>query len=272
MSPKPPTVEETAPASKRAAETPDESADDTTTLVEKPAVEGADAAPPPAAEVAPESGGKRHSERADAAPKSRRRSSSRRAPRGLGIIPLVIAAAVFVVMFLVGAMRAMRDELRDAKPSTMTPSSVVQSPPAETHPAAPESAPVAPAAVTLQEPIAAEVAAPAPSPAEPEASASAGPAAADGTTRVMMRSAVAGAKFFRNGKQVGLNSVIVELAPGEKRAFEVNLAGYVSRKVVVDGSRPEVVVYLPRISEPTAEAHAASTPSPAEAPAAPQAP
>jgi len=77
-----------------------------------------------------------------------------------------------------------------------------------------------------------------------------------------MRSAVAGAKFFRNGKQVGMNSVIVELAPGERRAFEVNLPGYVSRKVVVDGSRAEVVVYLPRISDtPSDQARAASAPA-----------
>jgi hypothetical protein len=55
-----------------------------------------------------------------------------------------------------------------------------------------------------------------------------------------------------------MNSVIVELAPGEKRAFEVDLPGYVSRKVVVDGSRSEVVVILPRISEAAGATHAAA--------------
>lgn len=80
-----------------------------------------------------------------------------------------------------------------------------------------------------------------------------------------MRAALSGAKFYRYGKQVGMNSLIVELAPGEKRAFEVDLPGYVSRKVVVDGSRSEVVVVLPRISETPAPAHEGPAPSTDEA-------
>jgi hypothetical protein len=80
----------------------------------------------------------------------------------------------------------------------------------------------------------------------------------------MVRSAVSGAKFYRNGKQVGLNSVMVELGPGEKRAFEVDLAGYVSRKVVVDGSRSEVVVILPRASETLVPAQAGPAHSPTD--------
>lgn len=89
-----------------------------------------------------------------------------------------------------------------------------------------------------------------------------------------MRASVEGAKFYRNGKQVGMNSVIVELAPGEKRAFEVNLAGYTSRKVVVDGSRPEVVVILPRKRSdgPAEQAGSESPPAEVAVPATPPAP
>lgn len=280
MAPKPPTGEDTPPTSKRAAELSNDEAETASPSAKEPSADGADAKTPPGAEVAPESIRPRRSEPGDAPPKSRRRrSSAPPAPRGIGIIPLVLAAAVFVVMFLVGAMRAMRDELVDSKPTAKTPPSVVESQPAPEHPAPAVSLPAAPAVtVAPQDPAAAmETATPAPSvaepvasaSAEPVASASAEPASTDGTVKVMVRSAVTGAKFFRNGKQVGVNSVIVELAPGEKRAFEVNLPGYVSRKVVVDGSRAEVVVYLPHISEtPSDQARAASAPA-AEAQATP---
>jgi hypothetical protein len=263
MAPKAPTADDSGASSERTSKPAADGADAAALPEAAPAGESTDASTPPPAEVAPESGKARRSEPGDTAPKSRRRrSSAPPAPRGIGIIPLVIAAAVFVVMFLVGAMRAMRDELVDSKPSAKSPPSVVESPPPEL-PVSAASLPAAPAAtIAPQEPAAPETAAPAPSIAEPVTSASAEPASADGTNKVLVRSAVAGAKFFRNGKQVGMNSVIVELAPGEKRAFEVNLPGYVSRKVVVDGSRAEVVVYLPRISDtPSDQARPASAPA-----------
>jgi hypothetical protein len=69
---------------------------------------------------------------------------------------------------------------------------------------------------------------------------------------------------------VGMNSVMVELSPGEKRAFEVDLPGYVSRKVVVDGSRSEVVVILPRVSDTPVPAQSGPAHAPTdEAAAAP---
>jgi len=40
------------------------------------------------------------------------------------------------------------------------------------------------------------------------------------------------------------NSVFTKLAPGEKRSFEVGHPNYVTRKVVIDGSEPEVIVGL----------------------------
>jgi hypothetical protein len=204
---------------------------------------------PPAAEAAPESGRARRSDRADGAPKSRRRSSAPPPPRSSGVLPFALGAAVFAVMFLAGAMRAMREEPTAAKPSAR-PTSTAENIPVQA-PAPPlDPVPAAvPSVVAQADPLTEDTAAPPASAAEPAASTSGEPAGSGDTIRVMLRSAVAGAKFYRYGKQVGMNSVMVELAPGEKRAFEVDLQGYVPRKVIVDGSRSEVVVILPRISE-----------------------
>jgi hypothetical protein len=43
---------------------------------------------------------------------------------------------------------------------------------------------------------------------------------------------------------MGGSPMRVELAPGEKRAFEVGHPNFVTRKVVVDGSQPEMIVGL----------------------------
>lgn len=184
------------------------------------------------------------------------------------MLPFALGAAVFAVMFVAGAMRAMREAPGAAKANTTRPLSMVASAPVRSTPPAPESPSASPSALATVEPPTDETAAPVASVAEPAASAE--PASTGETVRVLVRSAVSGAKFYRYGKQVGLNSVVVELSPGEKRAFEVDLPGYVSRKVVVDGSRSEVVVILPRVSETPAPEHAGQAPSPTdESPAAP---
>ena len=53
-----------------------------------------------------------------------------------------------------------------------------------------------------------------------------------------------GARFYYKGKKMGGSPMRVELAPGEKRAFEVGHPNYVTRKIVIDGSEPEVIVGL----------------------------
>jgi hypothetical protein len=189
-------------------------------------------------------------------------------------VPIALAAAVFVVMFSVGVIRALREEIRDSKRPTTSSSFIVENAPTEKPPAVPATPPTAPPSAALPEaPTAeasAEASAEAPATAtsavEPTPSTSAEPARSGDTMSVLVRSSVTGARFYRHGKQIGINSLIVDLAPGEKRAFEVDLPGYVSRKVVVDGSRSEVVVTLPRISEaPAAPEHAGAAPSKDEA-------
>jgi len=74
----------------------------------------------------------------------------------------------------------------------------------------------------------------------PEASA----AAIEGKKVVIVNARPANARFFYKGKKVGVSPLRVELAPGEKRAFEVGHPSFITRKVIIDGSEPEVTVGL----------------------------
>jgi hypothetical protein len=55
-----------------------------------------------------------------------------------------------------------------------------------------------------------------------------------------------GARIFRKGKPLpGGSTVTIELPPDEKkRAFEVGMPGYETRKLVVDGSKSEIYIGL----------------------------
>ena len=59
-----------------------------------------------------------------------------------------------------------------------------------------------------------------------------------------MKSLPPKARFYHFGKQVGVAPFVLELDPGERHAYEVGLPGYGTRKVVVDGSKPEMTVGL----------------------------
>ena len=53
------------------------------------------------------------------------------------------------------------------------------------------------------------------------------------------------ARLFRHGKPVGSSPVTIELEPGEKRRlYEVGGPGWVTRKLSVDGSKPEIFIGL----------------------------
>jgi hypothetical protein len=43
---------------------------------------------------------------------------------------------------------------------------------------------------------------------------------------------------------VGTTPFVLELAPGEKHSYEMGLPGYNTRKVVIDGSKPEISIGL----------------------------
>jgi len=62
--------------------------------------------------------------------------------------------------------------------------------------------------------------------------------------RVTLKSVPTKARFFHYGKQIGVAPFVLELKPGERHAYEVGMPGYITRKVVVDGSQPEITVGL----------------------------
>lgn len=96
-----------------------------------------------------------------------------------------------------------------------------------------------------------EASAVAPSPAaeptaEPTAAAptpAASPAAA-AKVSVVVHLEPSDAKLYYRGKAVGSSGVVIELDAGQRRAFEVGKPGYVTRRLVVDGSTPEVSLGL----------------------------
>ena len=84
--------------------------------------------------------------------------------------------------------------------------------------------------------------------ATPGASASAAPLPAPATEirKVTVKSKPPKVRFFHFGRPVGTTPFVLELKPGERHAYEAGLPGYGTRKIVIDGSKPEVVVGLAR--------------------------
>jgi hypothetical protein len=70
------------------------------------------------------------------------------------------------------------------------------------------------------------------------------PPLAEGMTRVIVTISPAKARLFRKGKPVGRSPVVIDLAPGERRAYEVGSPGWATRKLVVDGTKPEIFIGL----------------------------
>ena len=73
------------------------------------------------------------------------------------------------------------------------------------------------------------------------------PAAAEavpGSVQVTLTTVPPKGQFFHFGKRVGISPYVVTLAPGEKHAYEVYLPGHITRKVLVDGSQPEITLGL----------------------------
>lgn len=68
------------------------------------------------------------------------------------------------------------------------------------------------------------------------------------------------ARIYYRGKEAGRAPLRVELEPGQRRAFEVGYPGFMTRRIVVDGSKPDILVGL-RAASPYATS---STPPAAE--------
>jgi cytoskeletal protein RodZ len=117
------------------------------------------------------------------------------------------------------------------------PSNVPSDPTTAAQPAAPQQTPPAPAAAEA-------AAAPGPStgaPANPDAASA---SSATGKVTVVVKVRPPEARLYYRGKEVGMSPVTIELAPGEKRAFEVGKRGYITRRLVLDGTQTNVFIGL----------------------------
>jgi hypothetical protein len=111
---------------------------------------------------------------------------------------------------------------------------VAKAPPPAPAEAAPAAAPAA-APDSTAAPLARAV---------PSASAAAAEPSTGGSVHVNVVSDPPGARMFWKGKEVGTTPFTLELQPGEKHSYELGLPGYITRKVVIDGSKTEITVGL----------------------------
>jgi ribonuclease E len=163
--------------------------------------------------------------------------------RARWLVPLGVAAALG---FAVGAKH-----LAGSPESAPPPVAALKASPAEEKPkaelaavpagdAAASATPTPVAAPSVPVEAAAPSAAPAPS-AEPAGSAA--PPSGD-VLRIQVNSDPPGARLFWKGKPVGTTPFVLELAAGEKHAYEMGMPGYNTRKVVVDGTKTEINIGL----------------------------
>jgi hypothetical protein len=50
--------------------------------------------------------------------------------------------------------------------------------------------------------------------------------------------------MFWKGKEVGTTPFVLELPAGQRRSFELGKPGFVTRKVVIDGTKSELTIGL----------------------------
>jgi hypothetical protein len=145
--------------------------------------------------------------------------SAARAPSEVAAAPSVMASAVAAIT------------TAEAPPAA----SVVPNAAAVTAPALPSAAPALPSAAS----------------AAPSAASAADVAAVThgGKISVLINVRPPQARIFYKGKEVGKAPLTVEVEPGKRRVFEVVLPGFETRKLVVDGTKPHLLVGLRPSSE-----------------------
>jgi hypothetical protein len=178
---------------------------------------------------------------------------------GFGRWLLVLAAGLVVVCVLgyrvFSRERAAQAEstaanaiVQAATPAPTTATAEPAPAPSATEAANPESTtpPVAAAsAASAASSASAETSDSNPSPATSASAAPATSARADAEKRrITVKSKPAKVRFYHFGKLVGVAPFVLEFKPGERHAYEAGLPGYGTRKVVIDGSKPEVLIGL----------------------------
>lgn len=78
----------------------------------------------------------------------------------------------------------------------------------------------------------------------PPSDAPASDAPSAGATRINVISDPPGARMFWKGKEVGTTPFVLELPAGQRRSFELGKPGFVTRKVVIDGTKSELTIGL----------------------------
>ncbi|HWA71776.1 MAG TPA: hypothetical protein VG937_05570 [Polyangiaceae bacterium] len=191
-----------------------------------------------------------------AAPRESKPAVSPAAPasRGKVMVGLLVAAALAGLWFVRGGSRpseqpgvqALRPEATHVESAKVEPA---QAEPAKLEPAQGEAAQVGaatgPAAIEPAPSAASRggvepAAATQPGAPAPSASAESSP----GKIVVIVNVRPPQARIFYRGKEAGKSPLRVELEPGQRRSFEVGYPGFMTRKIVVDGSKPELLVGL----------------------------
>jgi hypothetical protein len=174
----------------------------------------------------------------DPAPAGNATSSSRWLLIGVAVAALVLGGRWFLLQ-------------KQAPEAESPPPSGVQVVPPVAEKAPPQADPP-PASATPDAPSTAPPPAPGTEGTEaaaPAASDSAAPVASaappEGTRVVIVTISPPQARLFRKGKPVGSSPVRIELGPDEKRrSFEVGAPGWRTRRLVVDGTKPEIFIGL----------------------------
>jgi hypothetical protein len=178
-----------------------------------------------------------------------------RAQRPRWVLPLAVAAVVG--LGIVGLRRLDHATVPGSlPPAAEAPQAAAPRPPQDISPAPAAAASALPAAEDNDDTDspAPPTTAPEPEPlkgkpVEPAPAASATTAGVTGDTapvgdlkRIRIVSDPPGARMFWRGKEVGTTPFTLELQPGEKHSYELGLPGYVTRKVVIDGSKSEISI------------------------------
>jgi hypothetical protein len=170
-----------------------------------------------------------------------------RATLGMLLVAALIAVGILGSRFLLqkgdvpAPAAALRDEARPVTP----PAEPARENTTITSPGAPATATPSPATSAAAAPPSASATAASTAPAPPASiDGKPLPPLAEGMTRVIVKLSPPKARLFRKGKPVGSSPVVIDLAPGERRAYEVGMPGWATRKLVVDGTKPEIFIGL----------------------------
>jgi hypothetical protein len=125
--------------------------------------------------------------------------------------------------------------------------------------APPSAGAAVPAAQATAAPPATAPVAPSAAPSAPAQAASAAAATGD-AQQIHIVSDPPGARLFWKGKELGTTPYTLELPAGEKRALEIGMRGYITRKLIVDGTKTDIGVGMrpapasaPPAAQPTAD-------------------